>query len=559
MTGVYRVSLRQVLDVDCLAGTTVLAGEAGLDRTVTRLNVMEVPDVIDWVKPHELLVTTGYPLASLPGQAGDRTETFVQLVRDLAERKTAALGIKVGRYLDKVPEEVLAVANSLGFPILSLPPDVAFDDLLQQVHSRLHEGQAAVLERIDALHEALARLVLEGGDLEQIAAEVARVLSVGVLLTSTDGRVQAEAITADMRRALDDAGLFAPEGRFRVERASRRPLTLGDGQIRLQPVVAGGSDLARLVCFSPSRSIAPDDVHALERAATVAALLITRQQAVGAVESKYRGDFLRDVFSGRAGDSEYVLEYATGLDWNIQLPGVVVCAELDPPKPTDNPVPSRLSRTWQVRFSAAWSQVIRTHDRAIPTADFSAEVVTLLPVPEELRESPDQAQGAVRKTVARLVTAVAGDKGGGRRPFSVGVSRLVWSVDDLPVAYAQARRATEVGRRVNGGGSTTHFDDLGVQRLIGLVTDKEELTAFARDVLGELFDDTTEARALCTTLQVLLDSNLNVAEASRIQFFHYNTMRYRISKLERILGPFTTDPNLRLNIAMALQVRDIQD
>ena len=558
MTGAYRVSLRQVLDVDCLAGTAVLAGENGLDRIVTRLNVMEVPDVVDWVKPHELLVTTGYPLASLAGESGDQTEAFVQLIRDLAEHKTTALGIKVGRYLDKIPEEVLQVANSLDFPILGLPPDVAFDDLLQQVHSRLHEGQAAVLERIDALHEVLARLVLEGGDLEQIAAEVARVLSVGVLLTSTDGRVQAEALTTEMRQALDDAGLFAPEGRFRVERASRRPLRLGDGQIRLQPVVAGGSDLARLVCFSPSRTLPPDDVHALERAATVAALLISREQAVSAVEGKYRGDFLRDVFSGRAGNPEYVLEYAKGLGWNVQLPGVVICAELDPPPKADSPVPGRVSRAWQVRFSAAWRQVIRSYDRSVPTADFSAEVVTLLPVPEELTESPDEAQDAVRKTIAGLVTAVAGDKGGGRRPFSVGASRLVWSLADLPDAYAQARRATDVGRRVNGGGSTTHFDDLGVHRLIGLVPDKHELTAFARDVLRELFDDTTQARELCTTLQVLLDSNLNVAEASRIQFFHYNTMRYRIGKLERILGPFTTDPNLRLNIAMALQVREIQ-
>ena len=558
MTGAYRVSLRQVLDVDCLAGTAVLAGENGLDRIVTRLNVMEVPDVVDWVKPHELLVTTGYPLASLAGESGDQTEAFVRLIRDLAEHKTTALGIKVGRYLDKIPEEVLQVANSLDFPILGLPPDVAFDDVLQQVHSRLHEGQAAVLERIDALHEVLARLVLEGGDLEQIAAEVARVLSVGVLLTSTDGRVQAEAITDEMRQALDDAGLFAPEGRFRVERASRRPLPLGNGQIRLQPVVAGGSDLARLVCVSPSRIIPPDDVHALERAATVAALLITRQQAVSAVEGKYRGDFLRDVFSGRAGNAEYVLEYATGLGWNVQLPGVVICAELDPPKEADSPLPSRIGRTWQVRFFDAWRQVIRSYDRAVPTADFSAEIVTLLPVPEEFRESPDKAQDAIRKTLAGLVTAVAGDKGGGRRPFSVGASRVVWSLDDLPNAYAQARRATEIGRRVGGNGSTTHFDDLGVHRLIGLVTDKDELTAFARDVLGELFNDTTEARELCTTLQVLLDSNLNVAEASRIQFFHYNTMRYRIGKLERILGPFTTDPNLRLNIAVALRVREIQ-
>ena len=557
MAATYRVSLREVLQVDCLSGATVLAGKTGLDRMVTRLNVMEVPDVIDWVKPHELLVTTGYPLTA-SGDPATQTGTLMRLVRDLEERETAALGIKVGRYLDKIPDEVLDLANTLGFPILGLPPEIAFDDLLQQVHDRLYEVHANVLERIDALHEALARLVLEGGDLEQIADEVARVLSVGILLTSTDGRVQAEALTPEMRQTLEGAELFSPEGRFRIERASRLPLSVGAGQVRLQPVVAGGSDLARLVCFNPDGKISSDDMYALERAATVAALLITRQQAVSAVESKYRVDFLRDVFSGRAGDAEYVGEHAAGLGWDMRLPAIVISAELDPPGAGEEPVPGRVSRDWQGRFFTAWRQVVHSYDRTVPTADFSAEVVTLLPVPEGFDGSPDEAQDAVRKTLARLVTNVSGDRGGGRRPFAVGVSRLVSSLDDLPGAYAQARRATEVGRRVNGGGSTTHYDDLGIHRLIGLVPDQEELTAFARDVLGELADDATEARELCTTLQVLLDSNLNVAEASRIQFFHYNTMRYRISKLERILGPFTTDPNLRLNIAVALQVREMQ-
>jgi purine catabolism regulator len=216
-------------------------------------------------------------------------------------------------------------------------------------------------------------------------------------------------------------------------------------------------------------------------------------------------------------------------------------------------------RQWQERFSAAWRQVSAAVAPGIATVDFSSEVVTLLPL--AAGDGPGHEPVAGHDVVRRAVTAVAGDKGGGRRPFSVGVSRIASGIDELPAAYAQARRAVEIGRRIRGGGSTTFFDQLGVHRLIALIPDtpagSAELGAFVDDVLGPLAEPTTEAANLRETLQVLLDTNFNVAEAARLQFFHYNTMRYRVSKLERLLGPLSSDPHLRLDVAVALRVLEI--
>ena len=401
------------------------------------------------------------------------------------------------------------------------------------------ELASAALARVDALHTGLTQIVLQGGNLDGIAAEVAQVLDAGVAVTSTDGRVRAEAFEESHWTLLQEQELVDPTGRIRVERIAGTA-----GVAHVSQVVAGGSDLARLVCVRTEAAWTDDDVHALERAAAVAALLITREEAVTAVENKYQGDFLRDLLLRRAADPDYVAEHAATFGWDLARPVVVVVAELDP---FDEPVSSGQRRQWQERFSSAWRQVVETVAPNIPTVDFSSEVVTLLPVGDDV--------------VTRAVQAVAGDKGGGRCSFSTGVSRVAETIDRLPEAYAQARRAVEVGRRVRGTGSTTYFDQLGLHRLIALIPDgpegNGELRSFVRDVLGPLAEDTTEAADLRETLQVLLDTNFNVAEAARVQFFHYNTMRYRVTKLERLLGPLSTDPHLRLDVAVALRVQEM--
>ncbi|WP_162602553.1 PucR family transcriptional regulator [Nocardioides daejeonensis] len=407
------------------------------------------------------------------------------------------------------------------------------------------------LARADALHRALTHLVLEGGDLEQIAREVATALECEVCFITPDGRERAAHLREDSRAALVAADLVDPTGRIRVERMDADGTPVGSGQIRHFTVGAAGVDHARLVAYDPTGPLSESDAHALERAAIVAALLITREEAITAIENKYRGDFLRELFLRRAEDPAYVAEHAEAFGWDLNRPVVVVVAELDPEGLEGEQSSSAKRRAWQDRFANAWRQVSRTIDERVPAVDFSSEVVTLLPVAEG---SEPPAGAAV---VRRAVEAVQGDRGGGRLPFSVGVSRVAPTMSELPEAYQQARRAVEIGRRVRGGSSTTYFDQLGLHRLLALVPDPAELSAYAQDILGPLAERTPEAADLRETLRVLLDTNFNVAEAARAQFFHYNTMRYRVGKLQRLLGPLATDPHLRLDVAVALRVLEI--
>lgn len=531
------LSVREVLGVPALAGARVLAGARGLDRIVQRLNVMEVPDILGWVKPHELLLTTGYPLRNTPQSLG-------RLAVDLDERGVAALAVKLGRYLDELPAPMLAKADRLAFPIIQLPDDVGFDDILNQVLTDILNRQAATLARSEEVDRALVHIVLAGGGLQEVVDELVGILGGVVLATTPDGRLVAVSGAPERIAQVLAREEFDETGRFRVERAGTGVRACETGSFAVVPIVAGGVHHGRIVAYS-ERVLDGSDVHTLERAATVAALAVTKALAVSAVESKYQGDFLRDLISGRAGSAEHTVPHSASLGWDIDRPLVVLVAELDPI--VEGPhVGAQAVRPVQERFAAAWATVVRSRDPKAAVVGFAQEVVALVGVPTN---------GDVERLVSEVVTQVSGDGGGGRRSFSTGVSRVVPSAAGLPEAYEQARKAVHVGRQMHGAGAVANFDGLGVFRLLSLIPDSGELRGFVAETLGDLATrEDAETIDLRRTLQVLLETNLNVAETARQLHFHYNTLRYRIAKLERMLGPFTTDANLRLNLMLALHV-----
>jgi purine catabolism regulator len=524
------------LAAPCLAEARVLAGASGLDRIVSRLNVMEVPDILPWVKPNELLLTTGYPLREDP-------ESLIELVAALDDRGLAALAIKLHRYLEEVPPGLLAEADRRGFPVIEFPQGVGFDDVLNEVLGALLNRQAALAARSEEVHRALVSVVLEGGDLNDLAEELAGLLDGPVLVTTPDGRVVAQAGDAEHVAAIRRSAVFDPSGRFRVEADD----PAGSGHMAKVSIEAGRVDHGRIVLFS--RQPIPDaDVRALERAATVAALAVTKGLAVAAVEGKYRADFLRDLVTGRVEDVAAAVAHAKSLGWDVDRPMVVAVAELDPGQ-----VPASVSgldlRPVQERFAAAWQTVLRGFDPGSPVASFHNEVVVVLGV------ATDQ---DLDRLAAELDRQVAGDRGGGRLSFSLGLSRLAGQAADLPRAYEQARTAVRIGRRLQGPGARVTFDRLGAYRLLALIPDSDELRGYVSDVLGPLSDDSADAADLRNTLEVLIDANGNVAEAARRLHFHYNTLRYRIEKLERMVGPFMTQAALRLDLSLALRVRQMR-
>jgi PucR family transcriptional regulator, purine catabolism regulatory protein len=192
-----------------------------------------------------------------------------------------------------------------------------------------------------------------------------------------------------------------------------------------------------------------------------------------------------------------------------------------------------------LRAVELWTRAVRDRDRGAAVAGFATELVAVVGVADA---------AALARKVHADMTASTG------RAYSVGVSQVGAGPLDIPRRYEEARVALQVGQRLAGSGAVTNFAGLGLYRLISNVS-QAELRAFVHDTLGPVLDLTEPARSdLLKSLAVLSSTRFNVAESARILHYHYNTMRYRVTKLERMLGEFADDPAATLRIGAALEI-----
>lgn len=108
------LTIEDALTIYPLSEGKLTAGRSGLNRIVKSVNVMDAPDISDWVREGDILFTTAYLIKDNPADG-------VRLLQKLVDKGAAGIGIKLGRFWASVPDEMLQEADRLGFPSSSFP------------------------------------------------------------------------------------------------------------------------------------------------------------------------------------------------------------------------------------------------------------------------------------------------------------------------------------------------------------------------------------------------------------------------------------------------------
>jgi purine catabolism regulator len=529
------VTVSNVLRLPTLASSTVVAGHDGLDHPVWNVGVVAGTEVTEWVKPGAVLLSTGHPLSE------KEPSSLPDMIRQLEARGVSCLAVRLGSYGFDFTPELVQAADAVGLPVVQLTDDFAFDDILIDVLSLINVSLREVTDFAEQVHAALIETVIDGASLRTLTHNIARLLSARVRIYDANGGLLAgggpdsDAPSPPSWSSLEEA---VQELGVRNEVTSRIVLRLGSGR----------SPLGYLECDRPSSPLSQAEVRATERASTVAALALAQLAAVRAVESNYQGEVLTRVLRNELADPGEIRRRLRDIGWDPRPPLIVVVIGLSP------------NDTSQTSHAMAWLR-----SSALPLArsalgeGASGDMVAV--IGSDLILIGPETGSARLESVARRVQSTYAQRAHLRLPgrLGIGVSSPVAGIEDLSVGFDQAVVAANASQRSSGAGRPIRFADLGVLGLVLAASGPAGLSSMGMrglETIERLPD--RERNELLTTLRVVLENNLNLAESARLLHFHYNTLRRRVKRLEQLVGPFTTDADTRLALSLMLRIRDFR-
>ncbi|MBV9195290.1 MAG: PucR family transcriptional regulator ligand-binding domain-containing protein [Solirubrobacterales bacterium] len=502
-----RLRISDVLTFPALRGAHVLAGDSGLSRALTRVNVMQVPTVA-LVRRDELILAASC--------AFDELDDPITLIDALDERGVAGLAAR-GSTLEKLGAAGLARADDRSLPLVELAAGSRLNSLLTELLETLVASQASHLRLVGAVRDELIDLVISDAGLPRLVRAIADLTAGSIAIIGSDGIALAVSDDGDREAAQEAAFAWIAEG-------WTAPADAGEGWI-LWPILAGGMHLGCVAARLPeprqplmlaavqsgARSVAFEIVHELEEAATVRQL--TEQ-------------FVRDLLVGTL-DPVAASERANAAGWRAGTPFRVL-----------------LARSANGATEAASAAIRRLSPAALVMA-CDGDCLTLLPVPDGPNGAGDAAVLLMRELELELELV----------DVRLGLSGLHCELAQLPLAHAQALEAVACAECFGPRSRCCEFDPLSPLRMLSHVP-VDKLQAFERDTLAPLDElEPDHGRMLTATLRLLVETGLNVAETARRGGWHYNTVRYRVARLTELLGPFMEDGTRLDALMLALLLR----
>jgi purine catabolism regulator len=505
-----------LLDHRPLGLRLLTGGEEARTRPVLGAHSIEIENPTRWLAPRWIMLTTGLRLHRHP-------EEQAALVPELEAAGIAALGFAEDVVFRKVPARLLETAAQLDFPVFAVPWETGFREVVRLVDHCLVNTELRAFHRLSAILRYLTASLGEPEPRRVAVERLARALDVSVVLFDPVGNVQ---VVTD-KFPTDEIW----EAVHKLRGALAQYVQVGDWHLFATPVdVPESATPSWLVAASrrkghlspltkPVIQMMAPLLTAIERLATA-----ERQREV-AVKSSLLDEILNEEISDQFGTPRELIAEAQSFGVRFQRPARVVIASACP-----GGAGRRSAETEKVcrEFRRGFTDINAPHLISIDAGSMVALVE------------------ADRAEIAAVADLVANSE----PALNIGIGRPIDSLAGARRSFTDAQHAINVlaldGRR------SLAFEDFDLGTLMLSVVPPEWIHTKLNQTLHELQANVP----LYEALVAYFESKFDVPAAAKSLFLHPNSMRYRLNRVEQLVGGSLKDPSVVTSLYLALLAED---
>lgn len=524
----------ELLKMNVLKDAKITAGIEGIHNIASGVTIMEAPDIADWLKGGELLLTSLYSINSF------NEKEQRKLIVQLAQKGVCALAIKIRNTEEEIPRIIIDAGNELNIPIIQLPREVPFVDIMYPVMKELFNKQVEKLSYYKEVHDRFTTLALNDEGLEAIATSLEKLIGNPVAIydrnfnciTSTDSKI-IQFISLDKESAINEN--MGKNFSYYKERVIFTQANEAEKNQIIIPIQTVNNIKTYLVVAEINKELEELDYIAMENAATILCLELVKQFSVAEVERKFKNDLIDDLISGKISSNDTIYQRANLIGLKLNCYYSIVLINID----GFNKHLSKQDMKDQDKFkefeNRIHTAILDNINIFIPNAIVrigSNRIIILWDVNKENssdREWITKIKQTVEKIQKRVKKQIKGIS------LTVGIGNVGKSVDDISKSYREAEEALELGKITDGEDVITAFSELGILRLLCQFSDLSSLSNFIPTSLTRLIEyDKSNKNDLVNTLETFLKCNGNATKTAQALFVHYKTVMYRLDRIKEI-------------------------
>jgi purine catabolism regulator len=521
-----RFYLEDLMTLDSFHGSEVIAGKNGLENKISAANILDASCNFKYIKEESFVYYTADAFLQ-------NDEGFISLLEQLSEFKVGALGIKLEQIEGGLSSVILAKADKLAIPIISLTDNFYYSDLVDKIRSHIychntHEfidqndihvifNNAANSKGLYGTVELLNRLA--GFDVIIVYGHEKLICPNKMSITEFDyDSAWEDSEIVITKNAIDT---FDQEiHRCQVENQ-------GDNMECIVTKLKYEDKVGYIWMFNKGRSFDESDYSLLRITTYWFDLIGEKLYEMQADKQKIRADIIKLLLSGEPDLFEEAIRKTQELNFNLPEKASFFVVKHTITKPKE--IIDKINNFFFAEY-----------DQLAVAGIYGSDVVVL--VAQTFGDTKHLAKELHRFLMMKYPN----------HEFFLGVGRER-SFVEFTESYDEAKHATKIGHA--NGFPVTDFEGLNLYRLVSYPQQSKEMLKFYNDYYLPLqvYDETHESE-LIKTMTIFLNSGCSYSTTAEMLHFHRNTIRYRIQVIEKLCKVNIRSLEGIINLGTALMV-----